>query len=163
MSPRRRSDRRSGRPGGARRLRRVEETSAGGLVVDRVAAPQVAALIGRHDRHGRLLWSLPKGHLEDGETAEDAAIREVEEETGIRGRVLAPLGTIDYWFVVDDRRIHKTVHHYLLEAFGGALSDEDIEVEEVAWVPLTDLPERLAYADERRLVASAHSMLELSA
>ena len=164
MSPRRRSDRRSGRPGGARRrLRRVEETSAGGLVVDRVAAPQVAALIGRHDRHGRLLWSLPKGHLEDGETAEDAAIREVEEETGIRGRVLAPLGTIDYWFVVDDRRIHKTVHHYLLEAFGGELSDEDIEVEEVAWVPLTDLPERLAYADERRLVASAHSMLELSA
>jgi 8-oxo-dGTP pyrophosphatase MutT (NUDIX family) len=164
MSPRRRSDRRSGRPGSARRrLRRVEETSAGGLVVDRVAAPQVAALIGRHDRHGRLLWSLPKGHLEDGETAEDAAIREVEEETGIRGRVLAPLGTIDYWFVVDDRRIHKTVHHYLLEAFGGQLSDEDIEVEEVAWVPLTDLPERLAYADERRLVASAHSMLELSA
>jgi ADP-ribose pyrophosphatase YjhB (NUDIX family) len=164
MSPRRRSDRRSGRPGSARRrLRRVEETSAGGLVVDRVAAPQVAALIGRHDRHGRLLWSLPKGHLEDGETAEDAAIREVEEETGIRGRVLAPLGTIDYWFVVEDRRIHKTVHHYLLEAFGGELSDEDIEVEEVAWVPLTDLPERLAYADERRLVASAHSMLELSA
>jgi ADP-ribose pyrophosphatase YjhB (NUDIX family) len=164
MNPRRRSDRRSGRPGSARRrLRRVEETSAGGLVVDRVAAPQVAALIGRHDRHGRLLWSLPKGHLEDGETAEDAAIREVEEETGIRGRVLAPLGTIDYWFVVEDRRIHKTVHHYLLEAFGGELSDEDIEVEEVAWVPLTDLPERLAYADERRLVASAHSMLELSA
>jgi ADP-ribose pyrophosphatase YjhB (NUDIX family) len=164
MSPRRRSDRRSGRPGSARRrLRRVEETSAGGLVVDRVAAPQVAALIGRHDRHGRLLWSLPKGHLEDGETAEDAAIREVEEETGIRGRVLAPLGIIDYWFVVEDRRIHKTVHHYLLEAFGGELSDEDIEVEEVAWVPLTDLPERLAYADERRLVASAHSMLELSA
>lgn len=164
MSPRRRSDRRSGRPGaGRRRLRRVEETSAGGLVVDRAAAPQVAALIGRHDRQGRLLWSLPKGHLEDGETAEDAAIREVEEETGIRGRVLAPLGIIDYWFVVEDRRIHKTVHHYLLEAFGGELSDDDIEVEEVAWVPLADLPERLAYADERRLVASAQSMLELSA
>jgi 8-oxo-dGTP pyrophosphatase MutT (NUDIX family) len=164
MSPRRRSDRRAARTGGPRRrLRRVEETSAGGLVVDLAAAPQVAALIGRHDRQGRLLWSLPKGHLEAGETAEDAAVREVEEETGIRGRVLAPLGTIDYWFVVEDRRIHKTVHHYLLEAFGGELSDDDIEVEEVAWVPLADLPGRLAYADERRLVASATSMLELSA
>jgi 8-oxo-dGTP pyrophosphatase MutT (NUDIX family) len=164
MSPRRRSDGRSARAGGTRRrLRRVEETSAGGLVVDREAAPQAAALIARHDRHGRLLWSLPKGHLEAGETAEDAAIREVEEETGIRGRVLAPLGTIDYWFVVDDRRIHKTVHHYLLEAFAGELSDDDVEVEEVAWVPLADLPDRLAYADERRLVASATSMLELSA
>jgi len=132
-------------------------------VVDRTAGPPRVAVIGRVDRRGRLLWSLPKGHLEDGETAEDAAVREVEEETGIRGRVLAPLGTIDYWFVVDDRRIHKTGHHYLLEAFGGELSDEDIEVEEVAWVPLADLPERLAYADERRLVASAQSMLELSA
>ena len=147
----------------ARGLRKVEETSAGGLVVDRSDGAPRAALIGRVDRRGRLLWSLPKGHLEDGETAEDAAIREVEEETGIRGRVLAPLGIIDYWFVVEDRRIHKTVHHYLLEAFGGELSDDDIEVEEVAWVPLADLPERLAYADERRLVASAQSMLELSA
>ena len=77
-----------------------------------------AALIGRLDRRGRLLWSLPKGHVEEGETAEDAAVREVEEETGIRGRVIAPLGTIDYWFVAEDRRIHKTVHHYLLEAAG---------------------------------------------
>ena len=55
------------------------------------------------------------------------------------------------------------MHHYLLEAFGGELSDEDIEVEGVAWVPLTDLPERLAYADERRLVGVDASMLELSA
>ena len=90
---------------------------AGWSSTARRAAPRVA-LIGRLDRRGRLLWSLPKGHLEDGETAEDAAVREVEEETGIRGRVLAPLGTIDYWFVADDRRIHKTVHHYLLEADG---------------------------------------------
>src|SRR5215207_3162264 len=147
MRSRRRSDRGSGRPAvPRRRLRRVEETSAGGLVVDRAAAPQVAAVIGRHDRNGRLRWSLPKGHVEAGETAEDAAIREVEEETGIRGRLLAPLGTIDYWFVANDRRIHKTVHHCLLEAFSGELSDDDIEVEQVAWVPIADLPGRLAYA-----------------
>ena len=135
-----------------RALRRVEETSAGGLVVDRGADPQRAALIGRHDRRGRLVWSLPKGHVEPGETAELAAVREVEEETGIHGRVLAPLGTIDFWFVVDDRRVHKTVHHFLLEADGGELSDADLEVDEVAWVPLADLPSRLEYADERRLL-----------
>jgi len=117
----------------------VEETSAGGLVVDRTEGDPRVALIGRVDRRGRLLWSLPKGHLEDGETAEDAAIREVEEETGIRGRVVASLGTIDYWFVAEDRRIHKTVHHYLLEAAGGELSDADVEVDEVAWVPLGEL------------------------
>jgi len=141
----------------------VEETSAGGLVVDRTDGTPRVALIGRVDRRGRLLWSLPKGHLEDGETAEDAAIREVEEETGIRGRVVAPLGTIDYWFVAEDRRIHKTVHHYLLEASGGELSDADLEVDEVAWVPLGELAGRLAYAGERRLAETAAGLLADSA
>ena len=141
----------------------MEETSAGGLVVDRTGSRPRAAIIGRLDRRGRLLWSLPKGHLEAGESAEDAAVREVEEETGIRGRVVAPLGTIDYWFVAEDRRIHKTVHHYLLEAAGGELSDEDIEVDEVAWVPLDELRERLAYAGERRLADTAADLLADSA
>ena len=144
-------------PAGRRPLRRVEEFSAGGLVVD--MGQMRAALIGRLDRRGRLLWSLPKGHIEAGETTEDAAIREVEEETGIRGRVLAPLGTVDFWFVAEDRRIHKTVHHFLLEARGGELSDADIEVTEVAWVPLEELRERLAYDGERRLVDAAEQLL----
>jgi len=149
-----------GKPGG-RRLRTVDETSAGGLVVDADRAS--AALIGRLDRRGRLLWSLPKGHIESGETPEQAAIREVAEETGIAGRVLAPLGTIDYWFVAEDRRVHKTVHHFLMEAVGGELSDEDVEVTEVAWVPLAELDGRLAYADERRLVRLAADLLSETA
>ena len=148
---------------GQRGLRKVEETSAGGLVVDRSGAQPRVALIGRLDRRGRLLWSLPKGHLEAGESTQDAAVREVEEETGIRGRVLAPLGTIDYWFIADDRRIHKTVHHYLLEASGGELSDTDVEVDEVAWVPIGELGARLAYAGERRLAETAAGLLADSA
>ena len=142
-------------------MRTVDETSAGGLVVD--PAHACAALIGRLDRRGRLLWSLPKGHIEEGETAEQAAVREVEEETGILATVRAPLGEIDYWFVAEDRRVHKTVHHFLLQAHGGELSDEDVEVTEVAWVPLTELGSRLAYADERRLVRLAAEILEESA
>lgn len=130
----------------------VEETSAGGLVLDRSSHTPRAVLIARHDRRGRLVWSLPKGHLEEGETPQEAALREVKEETGIVGRVVAPLGVIDFWFMAGDRRIHKTVHHYLMEASGGELSDADAEVEEVAWVDLDDLRSRLAYADERRLL-----------
>jgi 8-oxo-dGTP pyrophosphatase MutT (NUDIX family) len=142
------------------RLRRVEETSAGGLVVDVADGGEPrAALIGRLDRRGRLLWSLPKGHVEAGETHEDTAVREVAEETGITGRVLAPLGTIDFWFVAEGRRVHKTVHHFLLLAQAGELSDEDIEVEQVEWVPLAELGDRLAYADERRLVEQVPSLL----
>jgi len=143
------------------RMRTVAETSAGGLVVDTDTGR--AAVIGRLDRRGRLLWSLPKGHVEDGETVEQAAVREVAEETGIDSAVVAVLGSIDYWFVAEDRRVHKTVHHFLLRAVGGELSDADVEVTEVAWVPLEDLPARLAYADERRLVQRATTMLADSA
>jgi len=147
----------------ADRLRTVHETSAGGLVIDGIDGPkdsQVAALIGRIDRRGRMLWSLPKGHIELGETAEQTAIREVAEETGIQGGVLAALGSIDYWFVTEGRRVHKTVHHYLMRFLGGELCDEDLEVTEVAWVPLKELPSRLAYADERRLAEVAGELID---
>jgi 8-oxo-dGTP pyrophosphatase MutT (NUDIX family) len=142
------------------RLPRVDEISAGGLVLDLTGPEPSAALIGRTNRRGRLLWSLPKGHLEAGETAEQAAVREVAEETGIDGVVVGPLGTIDFWFVAAGKRVHKTVHHYLLRATGGELSDSDIEVTEVAWVPLAKVIERLAYSDERDLVAQAYRLLE---
>jgi ADP-ribose pyrophosphatase YjhB (NUDIX family) len=136
----------------ARRLPKVEETSAGGVVLDLAADPPAVALIARHDRRSRLLWSLPKGHVEPGETPEIAALREVQEETGLVGRIIAPLGVIDFWFVVEDKRIHKTVHHFVIEAIGGELSDEDIEVEAVEWIPFDQVVRRLAYGDERRLV-----------
>ncbi|OCB35308.1 NUDIX hydrolase [Mycobacterium parascrofulaceum] len=148
---------------GPDRLRTVHETSAGGLVIDGLDGPRdslVAALIGRTDRRGRMLWSLPKGHIELGETAEQTAIREVAEETGIRGSVLAALGRIDYWFVTDGRRVHKTVHHYLMRFSGGELSDDDLEVAEVAWVPIHELPAKLAYADERRLARVADELID---
>ena len=145
-------------------LRRVDETSAGGLVLDGRGPDAKGALIGRLDRRGRLLWSLPKGHVEEGETEPQTAVREVHEETGIRGEVLGKLGTIDFWFVADGRRIHKTVHHYLLLATGDLeLSDEDVEVSEVAWVPVAEMAARLAYADERRLLDKVPELLRRSA
>lgn len=143
-----------------------DETSAGGLVVSGMAeavAPDgsvdlsqiYVALIGRLDRRGRLLWSMPKGHVEQGEHQWDTARREVWEETGIIGEPFAELGTIDYWFVSDGVRIHKTVHHNLLRYVDGVLNDEDPEVTEVAWVPVSELIEHLAYADERKLARIA--------
>ncbi len=137
----------------------MAETSAGGLVVDLAANPPRGAVIGRLDRVGTLLWSLPKGHVEPGETIEAAAVREVAEETGITGSVLADLGTIDFWFIAGKRRVHKTVHHFLLAAHSGTLSNDDPEVNEVAWVPVGKVPGVLAYADERGIAAKVPRLL----
>lgn len=154
-------------------LRTTRETSAGGLVVRGLAEaiepgadPSTVrvddlevALIGRLDRRGRMLWSMPKGHVEPGETHAQTARREVLEETGLNGTVLAALGSIDYWFVADGKRIHKTVHHHLIRYDDGQLCDEDPEITEVAWVPFKLLPMRLAYEDERRLMDTARELL----
>ncbi len=138
---------------------RYRETSAGGVVVRDIDGSPAAALIGRLDRSGRLRWSLPKGHVEPGETTEQTAVREVAEETGITGRIAAALGSVSYTFTTANRRVYKRVHHYLLVAESGELSDADVEVTEVAWVPLHRLPEVLAHAAERRIALKAAEMV----
>ena len=144
----------------------VRETSAGGLVVRRDGELPEGAVIARLNRAGKVEWCLPKGHLEGDETPEQAAIREIEEETGIRGEILESLGSIDYWFSVDGKRVHKHVHHYLLIAIGGTLTiegDPDQEAIDVAWVPLVELDARLSFPNERRIVEQAHARLAATA
>lgn len=146
-------------PESRQRHRATQETSAGGLVVRTVDGRADGALIGRLDRRGRLRWSLPKGHVERGETTEQAAVREVAEETGISGRITARLGSVEYSFTAQGKRIHKRVHHFLMVALDEELSDADVEVTEVAWVPLAEMNQRLAYAGERRLARRAVELL----
>jgi 8-oxo-dGTP pyrophosphatase MutT (NUDIX family) len=120
------------------------------------------AVIARRNRAGRLEWCLPKGHIEGEETLVETAAREVAEETGIEARVLVELGTIDYWFATPDRRIHKFVHHYLLEAIGGYLTidnDPDHEAVDVAWLSLQDAPRHLTFPNERRIAREAWQRL----
>ena len=145
-----------------RRLPAVEERSAGGVVVDVRGGGARNAVIARRNRAGRLEWCLPKGHIEGEETLSETAAREVAEETGIEARVLIKLGTIDYWFATGDRRVHKFVHHYLLEAIGGFLTienDPDQEAVDVAWLPLKDAHRHLTFPNERRIAREAWQRL----
>ena len=138
-----------------RYAKRVDEVSAGGLVID--FSGTKGLLIGRYDQKDanreRLLWSLPKGHIEAGETPEEAAIREVAEETGITSEISRELGVIDFWFMAGGKRIHKTVHHYLFKEVSGTLTPQESEVDEVRWFPLDEIVTRLAYPDEKKLIA----------
>ncbi len=138
------------------------EVSAGGVAVKIEDGIVYVACIGRRNRAGRLEWCLPKGHLEGVETPEEAAVREVAEETGIAAEVIQALGVIDYWFTGDDRRVHKKVYHFLLEAMSGTIStenDPDQEAEVAAWVPIEELRTKLAFPNERKMAQSAAELL----
>ena len=138
-----------------RYAKRIDEVSAGGLVID--FSGTKGLLIGRFDQKDanreRLLWSLPKGHIEEGETPEEAAIREVAEETGITSEISRELGVIDFWFMAGGKRIHKTVHHFLFKEVSGVLTPQESEVDEARWFPLEEIVNLLAYPDEKKLIA----------
>ena len=136
-------------------MRTARTVSAGGLVL---AAPDPAAevaLISRRGAQGALQWTLPKGQQEAGETLQETALREVREETGLDARILAPLDTIDYWFVwaPEHTRYHKYVHYFFMLSTGGDLSDHDSEVEEARWFALPEAGRVLSFANERRLLS----------
>lgn len=108
-------------------------------------------------RRGRdsVTWTLPKGTPDPGETIEETALREVGEETGLEVRIVAPLPSIEYAFVQDGTRIHKTVHYFLMEPTGGDLSRHDHEFERVRWIGFAEAGGLLSFATERELVATA--------
>lgn len=140
----------------------VQEVSAGGFVLAADGSNRVA-LIGRRSRSGRLDWCLPKGHPENQETLEEAAIREIFEETGLVAEIIEPLGDISYEFSAGRKVIQKTVHHFLMRQIGGVLTvdnDPHHEAEQVDWVDLDALHKKLAHENERKLVHGVFAWLE---
>lgn len=130
-----------------------EEVSAGGVVVRRDGAAAAYLVI----RDSYKNWGFPKGHLEEGETAEQAALREVQEETGLDDlRLLAPLGAIDWHFQFRGRHIHKWCHFFLLESFGAAtVPQADEGITECRWVELAQAVDMIAYDNARDVLKRA--------
>jgi 8-oxo-dGTP pyrophosphatase MutT (NUDIX family) len=144
-----------------RRPARVRDAIAAGGVVfrDRDGTPEVV-LTGRHADG---TWVFPKGTPDVGEEIEDTALREVEEETGLKVRILRDLGTTDYWFAAPGERVHKFVHFFLMEPTGGDTSAHDHEYDEVRWVPADEARRLLSFDTYREILERALAAAEEAA
>ncbi len=133
------------------------ELSAGGAVVRDNEVIVIVPV--KRDANGRRVLGLPKGHLDDGETPEAAAKREVTEETGVTGELIDTLGDVEYTYERRGRPRAKRVAFYLFEYRSGTLEDHDQEIEAARWMPLQQAAEALTYAGEREIVRRALSRL----
>lgn len=115
------------------------------------------ALVGRSHAG---IWTLPKGTPQSGETIEQVAVREVQEETGLLVRLIAYIGNISYSFVRDQIRYQKQVRHFLFEAVGGDMALHDHEYDLVAWFPLAEASRRLTYQNEVNILYHGEEVLQ---
>ena len=116
-----------------------------------------ALLIGRGTPR---VWSLPKGHVEARETHEQAALREVREETGCWAEILSKLSDISYWFYLNRSKHKKSVHFYLMRYLSGDTANHDHEVDEAAWFEIRAAKRALKYVNEKRLIDLAMEYIE---
>ena len=135
------------------------EISAGGVVYRRSDDEIEIVLASRRTRRGELAWGLAKGGIEDDESMEAAAIREVREETGLIAEIESSLGETRYFYVWENVRIRKTVHFFLMRHTGGDIDDRDDEMEEIRWFPLERALKRAAYRGERDVLVRAAELL----
>jgi 8-oxo-dGTP pyrophosphatase MutT (NUDIX family) len=131
------------------------EFSAGGVVVR--GEHYIVIVPTRRAADGSKVLALPKGHPDGAESAADAALREVREETGVDATLVEKLGDIRYWYMRGGRRIAKVVSFFLLDYVSGELEDHDQEVEHAEWMALDEAARQLTYKGERDMAAAALS------
>jgi 8-oxo-dGTP pyrophosphatase MutT (NUDIX family) len=135
--------------------RHAEEFSAGGVVVR--DGRMIAIVPVKRSADGGRVLGLPKGHPDGDETPEQAAAREISEETGVTARLIEPLGDVEYRYERKGRPVHKRVRFFLFEYERGDLADHDHEIELAEWLPLAEAATRLTYEGEREMVRRAMS------
>lgn len=142
--------------------RRVGAVSAGGVVYRHNGRGVEVVLVKRRDREG---WALPKGTIEEGETLEQTALREVREETGLVVEIVDLVGRDRYSFTAPRgrARIDKTVHHYLMEPRGGDFSLHDDEHPAVEWFDINEALRQLAFGSQRAILEQASQLIEARA
>lgn len=133
-------------------------SSAGGVVYRKTGGTVQVALIATR---GRAVWTLPKGMIDKGEQPETTALREIAEETGLTGKIVAPLGQKSYWFYQknENTKFRKTVTFFLVEHVSGDTADSSTEVDEARWVPLDEAAAAVTYKSDREILEKAKELL----
>lgn len=133
--------------------------SAGGVVYRRVGAHVEIALIATK---AKSVWTLPKGLIDPGELPEQAAVREILEETGLVGRIITPLGEKSFWFYLKNENIRckKSVSYFLVECVGGAIEEFGPEVDDACWVDIDEALRLVSYRSDLELINKAKDIIE---
>ncbi len=137
-----------------------EEFSAGGIVFW-LQNGNMTILVSQHSGHHG--WVFPKGHVGDtiqGETPEEAAIREVQEETGITGKILEKLSPIAFWYSFEGEKRHKRVQYFLMRYESGDVADHGWEMEKVEWLPEIEVEKRLTFTGDKKVWQEAQQKIK---
>ncbi len=126
--------------------------SAGGIIIH-----ENKVLLCQHSQHHG--WVFPKGLIDNKETKEEAALREVQEETGAIGKIIRPLAPVTYWFVLEGEKIKKTVYYFLMDYVGGDITKHDHEMEDVAWVLIDEVEKKLTYKSDKQVWQETQKLL----
>lgn len=136
------------------------EFSAGGIVF-KTEAGKLLILVSQHSQHHG--WVFPKGFIADkieGESKEETALREVEEETGIQGKILEPVDPITYFYDMDEEKHEKTVYYYIMQHMGGDITKHDWEMENVEWLPIENVMKKLTYPSDKEVWGKTKKIIE---
>lgn len=142
------------------------EFSAGGVVVKRENRKNHVLVCQHSQHHG---WVFPKGLIDNKpqtskkETKEEAALREVREETGATGEIIKELPSISYWYVMEGEKIKKTVYYFLMNYVSGDIKNHDEEMEAVEWLPIDEIATRLTYKSDKEVWGEANKILKRKA
>jgi len=135
--------------------------SAGGVIFKKEAGQNLILVCQHSLHHG---WVFPKGLIGDhveGEQKEDTALREVEEETGVKGKIIKLLNPVDYWYFFEGEKIHKTVYYFLMEYVSGDIAKHDEEMEDVEWLPEAEVEKKLTYPADKKVWQEAKQLLTI--
>jgi len=131
------------------------EFSAGGVVYRKNENGKLEILLIRV----RSRWSFPKGNIEKGEPKDQAALREVKEETGVDAEIVSYLGEVDYWYNSGLTRIHKFVYYYLMKYIGGDIVPQKEEIDEAKFHPIEEVEKLLSYPTDKKIFERAKKEL----